>query len=272
VPELPDVEVFRRYLASTALHQRLTNVRVTEKRVLGRVSASRLKNGVGGRSLEDTKRHGKHLFVRLTADGADSASPSLVFHFGMTGFFKYYKDEGSAPGHPRVTFDFENGYRLAYDCQRMLGEVELVDSPASYADAHGLGPDALELGEDELAERLRGRRGALKNALMKQELLSGIGNVYSDEISFHAGLDPATEVKALEEGALAQLYRTMRWVLETAIERKADPDAVPSDWLLAVRDRGDRCPKCGSELERRRVSGRSAWSCPRCQKTPKRRS
>jgi formamidopyrimidine-DNA glycosylase len=104
---------------------------------------------------------------------------------------------------------------------------------------------------------------------MDQARLSGIGNVYSDEILFQAGLHPKATAGDLEAETVDRLYDTMRRVLEQAIDLGAGdpdfPDRAPKDWLLPHRNKGGRCPRCGGELVKATISGRSAWLCPGCQ-------
>lgn len=260
MPELPDVETFRRYLDVTALHQRLTSVRVRSRRVLAGVSARRLAQTLASARFEATDRHGKYLFVHT--DGA----AVLVLHFGMTGYLEYEKDRQPG-GHDRVLFDFDNGYTLAYVCQRLLGRVALAESVADFAKAKGLGPDALRVDRDDFAAVLAGSRAAVKSCLMNQNLIAGVGNVYSDEILFHSRLAPMRQCRILREKEVRQLYRQMRRVLDMAVERKADPAQMPSSWLLPHREEGGPCPRCGGKIKRTKVSGRSAFWCPACQQS-----
>jgi formamidopyrimidine-DNA glycosylase len=114
-------------------------------------------------------------------------------------------------------------------------------------------------------EALSDRRESVKSALMDQQLLAGVGNVYSDEILFHARLDPRTRVDTLTEGDRRRLHRELQTVLEGAIRHGADPSRVPSSWLVPHRARGGRCPRCGTKLKRIKVGGRTAWLRPSCQ-------
>jgi len=283
MPELPDVEVFRRYLNATALHQRIEEVEVLSSKVLEGVSAGRLEKELRGTLLDSTRRHGKYLFVYRATPAEKSKLPLLVLHFGMTGYLKYFKDpedEGSEPEgpeetrpdlarklrHERLAFHFDNGYHLAYVSQRLLGSVHLVDDPDRFLEKKELGPDALELRFQELAGILGRGRGSVKSTLMNQKLLAGIGNIYSDEILFQARLHPKAEVRGLDGDALRKLHGKLRHVLETAIEAGADPDEMPRSWLLPHREEGKSCPRCSGKIRKAQVSGRSAYFCPDCQK------
>jgi len=261
MPELPDVETFRRYVDATSRHQRITAVDLDATRMLKAARAEEIRAALTGGRFEATARRGKFLFVAID-DG-----PWLVLHFGMTGLLTYFKADGAAPSHTRLLVHFEGGYRLAGVWRRRLGRIDLAHDPDDFAVTNGLGPDAFapELGRDELAAMLAERRGGLKSALMDQGFIAGIGNVYSDEILFQAGLMPDRAAAELAGDELDALHRALRHVLETAIDRQADPDRLPSSWLLPHREEGARCPRCGGELAHRRIAGRTSWYCPRCQ-------
>lgn len=261
MPELPDVETFRRYVDATSLHQRITAVDLDATRMLQAARAEEIRAALTGGRFEATARRGKFLFVAID-DG-----PWLVLHFGMTGFLTYFKADGAAPSHTRLLVHFEGGYRLAGVWRRRLGRIDLAHDPDDFAVTNGLGPDAFAptLGRDELAAMLAERRGGLKSALMDQGFIAGIGNTYSDEILFQAGLLPDRAAAELTGDDLDALHRALRHVLETAIDRRADPGRLPASWLLPHREEGARCPRCGGELAHRRIAGRTSWYCPRCQ-------
>jgi len=255
MPELPDVEVFRRYLDSTALGRRVEDVHTSRERIFADRSRATVIRALRGSRLEETARHGKNLFARL------SEGRWLLLHFGMTGFLKAYHKPGSAPDHPRLVLDLSDGSHLAYDSQRLLGRVSVADSPASYVKRMGLGPDALseEMDEDAFARLLSGSRAMVKSALMDQKRIAGLGNVYSDEALFRSGLHPRRKASSLSEEVLGRLHRAVVSVLQTAIDFGVEASAAPEDWLLPRRSEGSECPSCGGRLKSVKVSGRTAW-------------
>ncbi len=265
MPELPDVEVFRRYLDSTGLHKRIDHVEIRDPGLLEGVTAGELEDALDGASLEETRRRGKHLMARI------SRGQWLTLHFGMTGFLKYYKKDEDEPEHSRVRLDFDNGYHLAYDCQRKLGRVGLTRSPEHLASDEDLGPDALDpdLSRQEFIDLFSGRRGSLKSGLMNQQVIAGVGNVYSDEILFQLGLHPKTSLADMDEASLGEVYDAMRSVLQTVIEHGADPGKLPGAMLTAHRGLDHACPRCRGDLEKVKVSGRNAVFCPDCQTRPR---
>ncbi|MFB6290506.1 MAG: DNA-formamidopyrimidine glycosylase [Candidatus Bipolaricaulia bacterium] len=265
MPELPDVEVFRKYMDSTALHQEIEDVELREaKRILKETTQQDLKDQLIGREFSTTRRHGKHLFAGLT-DGI-----WLMMHFGMTGFLKYFENQEEAPDHIRALYKFTNGYNLAYDCQRKLGQLKLVESPEKFAEENNLGPDVLsdEFDFDKFLERLESSRAMIKSALMNQKLMAGIGNIYSDEILFKAGVHPKAKAKDISEKVLREIYSAIHEVLREAIDSEVEPERMPSHFLLPNREEGGECPQCGGEIEKIKVSGRSSYVCPGCQQKP----
>jgi formamidopyrimidine-DNA glycosylase len=260
MPELPEVESFKRYLDSTSLHQRIAGVEVRDTYVLKDVSARELARRLKGKRFESSRRHGKHLFVRTDGD------LWLRSHFGMTGSVQYFECDQRAPKHTRVLFTFVNAHCLAFEDQRKFGEIGLVDDLNEYLRKRGLGPDALHISLSQFRELFRIHRGSVKSILLNQKLIAGIGNIYADEILFHARIHPATEASALGEKMVAKLFRATRYILEKAIAAKADANRMPKSWLLRHRGKGGKCPRCGRKLKSATIGGRTAWFCPHCQK------
>jgi formamidopyrimidine-DNA glycosylase len=259
VPELPELEVFKRYVDSTSLHQDIEMVEVKNGKILGGVSAGGLKRGLEGRKFESTRRYGKHLFVEL------DEGPWLLLHFGMTGGLKYYEDAVEEPTHARVLISFRNGYHLAFDDQRLFGKVDLIEDPDGYVEEQKLGPDPLDVDFPVFRERLQGRRGEIKATLMNQRVFAGIGNIYSDEILFQVRLHPKTSVRRLDESSFHGLHEQTRRVLRAAIEHAADPGGLPESFLLPNRQDGADCPRGNGKVQKTKAAGRTAYYCPTCQ-------
>jgi formamidopyrimidine-DNA glycosylase len=265
MPELPDVALFKRYLDTHGLDQEIAKVRVAEERILVGVTPKQLARRLEGARFVSSRRHGKHLLVRLSAPGW------LTLHFGMTGSLAYFADPAEVPRYTRVRFDFANGRHLAYINVRLLGRVGLADDADAFIQSEALGPDALDPAFDLAAFEavLAGRRGTLKALLMDQDLIAGIGNIYSDEILFQARLHPGARADRLASAARKRLFGKLKGVLETAIAREAGSEQflerLPRGYLLRAREKGARCPRCASRIAQIKVSGRNGYFCPACQ-------
>jgi formamidopyrimidine-DNA glycosylase len=260
MPELPEVEIFKRYFDATSLHQRINDIDVRNAYVLKDVTARELVRGLKGHRFESSRRHGKHLFAYAGGE------LWLQLHFGMTGSLHYFTSEERVPRHARVVFIFANNHRLAFDDQRQFGQVSLLRDVDEFLKKHALGPDALDIDFREFKRMSGKHRGAVKSVLMNQRLIAGIGNIYADEILFHTRTHPATEISRLGDRALRKLFRATHYVLEKAIATKADANRLPKSWLLLHRGKHGKCPRCRHELKSSRIGGRTAWFCPNCQK------
>ena len=223
------------------------------------VSGRELARRLNGRRFESSRRHGKHLFVRIDGE------VWLRLHFGMTGSLQYLKRDKQAPKQARVLFVFDNNHCLAFEDQRKFGEVGLVADVDEYLRKRGLGPDALDVDLAEFKNIPAKHRGAVKSILLNQKLIAGIGNIYADEILFHARIHPATEIGRLRQKAVGKLFRATRYILEKAIAAKADADLMPKSWLLPHRGKGGKCPRCGRKLKSSTIGSRTAWFCAHCQ-------
>jgi len=259
MPELPDVEGFRRYWSATALHQAIVSVEVRAPGLLEGVSEAAMNRRLVDRAFASAHRHGKWLFVEVTRDGY------LALHFGMTGGLAYFKAPAEAHRHARMVLDFDTGYRLAYIAARKLGHLALADDIAAFCRKRGLGPDALRIGRDSFVEQLGRRRGRIKTALMGQDLVAGLGNVWVDEALFQSGIHPETPCHRLPRRTLERLYRVMRRVLRVGIREAIQGGGFPSGYLRGHRTEGEPCPRCGMPLRRLRINQRSTYYCPRCQ-------
>ena len=260
MPELPDVETFRRHIEKTSLDREITKTTVNDERVLRDATSQLIQRRLKGNRLEAAQRHGKHLFVKISADGY------LTLHFGMTGFPQFVPAGEQPPEHARVVLHFADGAALAYVCSRMFGRVSLTDDLERFLEEHDLGSDASALKQAAFCDLIRSKESTLKSALMDQSAIAGIGNVYSDEVLFHLGWHPKTPTSRLTDNDLRQLHRVVGKVLQQAIQCQADPDRLPADWLTPQRGAGMQCPSCGGELEKLNVSGRNAIYCPACQR------
>ncbi len=260
MPELPEVELFRQYMDNTSLDQVIQDVEVTNSLILERVTEEQLLSKLKRKQFRSTQRHGKHLFANA------GRNLLVVFHFGMTGFFSYLQQSEGNPNHTRLLISFNNGNRLAYVCQRMLGRVNLTQSVGKYIKEKGLGPDALNMDFESFKEQTHTRKGRVKYILMNQKIIAGIGNIYSDEILFQTGIHPRTMFNKLDENTVEKLFDNTKEVLRAVIDQKTRLDKLPTTYLIPHRYRGGVCPRCGNYLKTLDFSGRTSYYCPQEQK------
>lgn len=265
MPELPDVEGFKRVFVRNALHKTIERVVVRDARILGGPSSGNFASRLQGAKFVAARRHGKHLMASIDRGGW------LTLHFGMTGEIRFVRDGDKEPAFTRVRLDFSGDGFLAYTNKRMIGHVGLVEDAAEFIAAEKLGPDALDrrLDFDAFRTAVLATKRDTKSVLMDQQIIAGIGNIYSDEILFQARINPAERINNLTPDQLKRLYSEIHEVLKTAIACGAGSEQfverMPRGSLLPERNRKGHCPRCRSLLKVFKVGGRTAYCCPHCQ-------
>jgi formamidopyrimidine-DNA glycosylase len=260
MPELPDVEVFLTYFKKTSLNQTIESVEVRNEKVIKGVTKEYLMNFLTGENFISGFRYGKYLFGDL------NSGKCLVFHFGMTGFLKYFKLGDWESTHDRLTLHFKNNFSLAFNDQRLFGRIQIADNPDSFIASQHLGPDAYTIDLQTFSNIFSKLHGTIKTALMNQEKIAGLGNIYIDEILYQSKIHPLTPISEIDKSKIIQLFKNMHTVLTQAINAEADISKMPNLFLLPHRSSSDHCPICNQKIQRETVSGRSTYFCPSCQK------
>jgi formamidopyrimidine-DNA glycosylase len=259
MPELPDVEGFRRVLADNATGRAIERIDAPDRAMLRNAIPQAFGRALRGHSFEEPARHGKWVL-------APAGGPVVLMHFGMTGLLAWAEEGGERHRHDRIVFSCDGG-ELRYRNMRRFGGIWLARDRNEVGELLGsLGPDAESvdrLGFDALLER---RRGGVKAALMDQTLIAGLGNLLVDEILWRA--HPRKQGRALGRRHRDALFAAMEETLRDSIPTARVPPA--EGWLTQVRDRRDAsCPRCGARLRKSTVAGRTTCWCPRCQRLPR---
>jgi formamidopyrimidine-DNA glycosylase len=256
LPELPDVEGFRRVLARHT-GGRIRRVLVRDEGVLRGTGARRFQRALRGRRFVRPERHGKWLIART--DGR----AIVLFHFGMTGALFWRRAGAPAQRYDHIVFAIDSGELRYNDMRKLHGVWLLGDDEEVERRLRKLGPDALRVTREGF-EAVLGRRGRLKSVLMDQSVIAGLGNLLVDEICWRARINPVRPAPRLAAAQRKRLYTQMHRVLRASIPTGRVPPR-PS-WLTGRRDKPDAtCPRCGATLARARVTGRTTVWCPRCQ-------
>lgn len=258
MPELPDVELFRN-TAKKTLHKKVQEISFSDADRLLEVSPETLRKKLKGKQFTLTKREGKFLFIKINSGN------NLGLHFGMTGLLRYLSNDEDRPEYSKMSILFDNDHMLHVISKRKLGKIFMAEDIDQYRKEEKLGRDAYELDKEEFVETMKEKRGYVKSALMDQSAISGIGNIYSDEILFQSGINPKKKMEKLSEDELGTLFQKMNHIIKLAIEKHADPSEFPDSWLLSHRDEGAPCPGCSGEVKKAKLSGRGYYYCPDCQ-------
>jgi formamidopyrimidine-DNA glycosylase len=278
VPELPEVETIRRDLEKEAVGKRIKTVDVKGMRSIRRhPNKKHFAAKLVGHKIVGVQRKGKYLLVRL--DDPDL----LVVHLGMSGqllFARHLKDP--LPPHTHVVMTFATSGQLRFVDPRTFGELFVTAAdqlPEEVPELAHLGFDPLDevMTWTRFGELLHARHTMLKTLLMDQKFLAGIGNIYSDEILFEAGLRYDRSSDSLSAQEVRRLYRSMVETLQDAIRHRGSSlaDEQYRDLFGEVGDfqsqhkvydrEGLACRRCRSPILRVKVGGRSHFLCGQCQ-------
>jgi formamidopyrimidine-DNA glycosylase len=269
VPELPEVEALAAYLRERAVGRRIERIDVAA------ISALKTYDppitAVSGRELTDAGRHGK--FLDLHIDGG----LHLVVHLARAGWLHYRDELSAAPLKPgkgpialRVRLDDGSGFDLTEAGTQKSLAAYLVTDPKQVPGVARLGPDALAADPATFAERIRSRRGQIKGVLTDQEVLSGVGNAYSDEILHAARLSPFAISSRLTDEQMDRLRTATVEILRQATERSTGQRAatLKSEKRSGLRVHartGLPCPVCGDAVREVSFADSSLQYCATCQ-------
>src|SRR6056297_895865 len=262
--ELPDVEIFKIYLQTTSLQQKIKDIKERDHSLLQKVKFPEFKKKLAGTSFKKVRRKGSFLIIEL-----EGTSQKLVFGFGPTGDLHYTRSEEDfqkEDHYTKLIFDFDNEFELRLISIRDSRGIYLVKDLKEIESLGSLGESPLEIEKKDFLDLLMTHKNLhLKTFLMNPEILAGIGDVYSDEISFQTGLDPERLVKSLSTKERKDLFRTMKEVLTAAIDY-TKKGSFPSSWLREHRE-DMICPLHEKHhLNKELIDRHRAIFCPECQK------
>jgi formamidopyrimidine-DNA glycosylase len=268
MPELPEMENYRRLLSEQVQHKTITDIKVNREKSIN-VSIPEFQQNVVGQTIVKIVRRGKHLLFGL------ENGFNLLLHL-MLGGTMYIGSELDQPKRTKqVIFDFHNSELFFIGLR--LGYLHLLTKEQVEAAFKDLGPEPLDSSFTfDLFKQLVGKKkGKLKPTLVDQQFLAGIGNCYSDEICYHAQLLPMRKWNELNEEELQNLFSSIKFVLNRALELggymemplyKLDQLTGGYNDHCFVYDReGETCNRCGQLIVKVVLSSRKCFYCPGCQ-------
>ncbi len=278
--ELPEVEVVRRDLEKEVVGKRVKDVEVRPHRNAMRVIRRHARrkefaDRLTGKKIARVDRKGKYVLLYL--DDGDV----LVVHFGMSGQFLRGTKRQSLPPHTHVVIEFHQGGDLRYIDPRTFGEMFVTagDELGKVKELDHIAIDPLEdtFTWQEFSAELARRATKLKSLLMDQKFVSGLGNIYSDEVLFAAGLRHDRMSDSLSSQEVRRLYRAIREVVQDAIrfrgttlddEAYLDLFGKPGEFQAELKVYGRKglaCRRCRTPIDLIKISGRNSYFCPQCQ-------
>ncbi|TMK68723.1 MAG: bifunctional DNA-formamidopyrimidine glycosylase/DNA-(apurinic or apyrimidinic site) lyase [Actinobacteria bacterium] len=279
MPELPEVETIRRQLEPALRGRRIESAEVFDERWTQPAPPAEVERALAGRRIEQVERRGKYLVLRLE-DGR-----ALAMHMRMTGNLLLAQgQETSELRHLRAVIRLEGGGRLLFTDARRFGHGVILDADGLddyFAARLGVEPLSEALTAEELCRLAAGRRAPLKSFLLNQSGIAGIGNIYADEALHRAALHPLSpagsmkpeDCERLREGIVATLEAGLRSggaSVDDYRDARGERGAMQDEFLVHTRE-GEPCPRCGAEIRRIVVAGRSTYFCSSCQRRLRRR-
>lgn len=274
MPELPEVETIKRTLEVRIKGLSVVSVIIFLPKLIRTPGLEEFKTLLTGRKFQRLDRRGKYLMLHL------SQGLVMVIHLRMTGRLVYLHASAEVAPHTHLIINLDDGCQLRYSDIRRFGNVSLV--PAADLNklpglcSLGREPFDLEFTRGYLLKQLHSRRVILKTLLLDQSFIAGLGNIYADEVLFRARIHPQQRSNALTQRQSAKLFHAIRDVLKEGIENRGttlrdyvDGEGMAGNYqnLLKVHNRENQpCKVCSTNISRLRISGRSTYFCPYCQR------
>lgn len=276
MPELPEVEIVRTILSEQVIGKTIDDIKITYPKIIRTPADSeQFKLLLVGKRLDAINRRGKYLLFVFD-------DITLVSHLRMEGKYLYLDQEASLDPvnkHTHVIFSFTDGSELHYQDVRKFGTMDLVwnQELANFPALTKLGQEPIseDFDAEDFAKRLLGRSCTIKQALLNQEIVSGLGNIYVDDSLAKSGISPLKPARDLTATEIQRLVPAMREILEEAIRYGGSTiksfetiygKGSMQDHLLVYGQTGKPCFRCGTPIEKIKLAGRGTHYCPSCQR------
>ena len=276
MPELPEVETVARDLGKRIAGRSIHLAELRRERLAPDIAPALFGARLSNSSVSSVRRRGKHILVDL------DNGRTLIVHLRMSGRFMLLSQDDPDPKFAHAVFHLDDGSRLVFDDQRHFGLMKVVETSMTgeTRELAKLAPEPFseEFSARYLAERIRASNRVLKEILLDQTKVCGVGNIYASEAMFLAGVNPKKRGRALSSARCAALHEHIKAVLREAIEQAALIQPHPtlvgegvygsgSEARWRVYGREDRpCIACSAAIRRIRQGGRSTYYCPKCQR------
>lgn len=273
MPELPEVETVRKVLDQQLRGRRIVKVTAGRPEIVMRPSFSEFRREAGSSVIRGMGRRGKFLLIHL-----DSGA-TMILHLRMTGQLICAPADFPVRPHTHVIFELDDGMELRFIDTRRFGRFWLVRAGEedTFSGIGKLGPEPFDetFNPEYLEQKLGKSAAAVKQGLLDQSVVAGIGNIYADETLFEAKIRPQTSARDITKKGWKKIAAAARSVLARAIAGNA---VTPAEYLAGegsdyrhndfyVYGRGgEPCRVCGKTIERGKIGGRTSCYCPKCQK------
>ena len=273
MPELPEVETVKNTLKTKVLNKRIVDVNVIYNKVIDYPTLEEFKKQIINQTINDIKRRGKWIMFELN-------DYYLLSHLRMEGKYLIRNKDDIADKHQIISFTFDDNTELRYKDVRKFGKMNLIKKEEVYntkpLSELGLEPWDENLTPKYLLEKYKFKKLPIKQALLDQSIITGIGNIYADEILFMSKINPHTYSFDLEKEDLQKIIDNTKIVLEKAIKlggttirtyesEEGIHGMFQNELLVHGKDKLP-CPDCGETIIKTFIAGRGTYYCEKCQK------
>ena len=275
MPELPEVETIARGVDERLRGDRIVEVWFGSHTQPFKNPPAEQAAGLEGRTILAVRRVGKHIVCDLGEPGGQTPSAQWIVHLGMTGRLLVTTPDGPVAPHTHARLTLASGREMRFVDPRRFGRLEFRELNRAEAFI-GPGSEPTTITPEAFALLFRGRKLAIKAALLNQKLLHGVGNIYADESLFRAGIRPRRMAGRIKRSELDRLHTALQEVLQHAISLGGssvsdyvDADGVRGFFQLEHRvylRTGQPCLVCGTSIRRILLAGRGTHFCPVCQR------
>ena len=283
MPELPEVETIRRGLQKKIKNKQIKDIVVNVDKIVKKPYLGEFITKIKGKKIKEVDRRGKYIIIHLNSED------KLIIHLGMTGLLIYPYNENSKEivegkiktKHNHLVFTFTDETQLVFNDVRKFGKIFLVSEINQVESISKLGVEPLEdyFTEEVFIQILnKKKKGKIKLFLMNQKFITGLGNIYANEVLYRSNIHPLRLTSSLNKVEVKNLYQQIKLVLSEAVELQGstvadeayrDTDGKKGKFakkLQVYARKGEPCIKCGHPIEVIRIEGRSSFICPQCQK------
>jgi len=285
MPELPEVETIKNDLSRKILHKKITSVEVKKTRLI-KSGAKSFQKILRGNSFKKINRRGKLIYLEL------ETGEFVLAHLRMTGQLIYQRDNKVIAGghsyasfdlklpnkYSYIIFDFSDGGKLFFNDMRTFGYMQLVDNKdlKNILAKYGIEPLTKDFSLKNFTRALKNKKTSIKSLLLNQKIISGIGNIYADEICFYAKILPNRQVSNLADAEIKKLWQGASLIIKKAIKHRGttfndyrDADGNKGNfikYLKVFHRQGRKCSRCGFQnIKKTKQNGRGTHFCPNCQ-------
>ena len=274
MPELPEVETIANGVHRRIRGDSIVSAWFSHYKEPFRTPPAEMEAGLAGLRIARVARVGKHIVFDLAPNGGKKTAAQWIVHLGMTGRLLVTAADVPVPPHTHAILRLVSGRELRFVDPRRFGRLAL--HPVEAGAFAGPGREPLTISAADFAALFRGRKLAIKAALLNQSLLHGVGNIYADESLFRAGIRPTRRAGRLSREQLDRLRAALQAVLKRAIQAGGSSisdyvDADGAEGFFQIQHRvygreGQPCRVCGTPVRRSVLGGRSTHFCPHCQR------